>query len=99
MISRQKEGRNMPANAGQTPRSERFDTGRPTWRDAWLSPGAELLVGIVLFVLSWEWFWETAGGVWETWHKVVGTIATPLSWYFIYRAWERHGGAAKATDV
>ena len=65
-----------------------------SWRDAWLSPGAELIVGLVLVHVSWNWFWETGGAVWSTWHNAVGTIATFLCWYFIYRAWERHGGAA-----
>ena len=65
-----------------------------SWRDAWLSPGAELIVGLGLFLLSWEWFWETMGAVWENWRNVVGTIATFLSWRFIYRAWTRHGDAA-----
>jgi hypothetical protein len=86
----------MRTNSGQTPRSERFDTGRPTWRDAWLSPPeAELIVGLGLFLLSWEWFWETGGAVWQNWHNVVGTIATVLSWTFIYRAWKRHGARAQ----
>ena len=51
--------------------------------------GANNFVGLALFLLSWEWFWETAGGVWENWHNVVGTVATVLSWNFIYRAWKR----------
>jgi hypothetical protein len=81
----------MPANSGQTPRSERFGTGRPTWRDAWLSPVAELIVGIGLLLFSFEWFWESTGGVWRNWHTVVGAFATVLCWPFMYRAWKRHG--------
>jgi hypothetical protein len=71
-------------------------TGSPTWRDAWLSPGAELIIGLVLLVLSYEWFWETGGAVWQTWHRGVGAIAAVLCWILIYRAWDRHGGAAGA---
>jgi hypothetical protein len=87
----------MPANLGQTSRSERFDSGRATWLDLWLSPPeAELIVGLGLFPLSWEWFWESTGSVLQTWHNVVGTIATVLSWTFICRAWQRHGGGARS---
>lgn len=72
--------------------------GRPTWRDAWLTPGVEMVVGIVLFVLSWEWFWESTGSIFQTWHNVVGTIATVLSWTFMIRAWNRHGAASGDDD-
>ena len=57
-----------------------------------------MVVGIVLFVLSWEWFWESTGSIFQTWHNVVGTIATVLSGTFMIRAWKRHGGAASADE-
>jgi len=57
--------------------------------DLWLPPWAELIVGCALLVLSWEWFWETTGAIWQTWHNGVGTVAAVLSAWFIYRAWKR----------
>jgi hypothetical protein len=59
------------------------------WRDAWLPPWAELVVGCVLLIFSWEWFWETTGAVWDGWHKVVGTLATVLGPWFIWRSQRR----------
>jgi len=56
---------------------------RSGWRDAWLSSGWELLVGGVLLILSYEWFWETAGGIWQTWHNGIGTAAAVLGPWFI----------------
>jgi len=83
----------MPTNSDPTRGSQQFfDTGEPepTWRD-WLAPGVELMVGLVLLVLSWEWFWETTGAVWENWHKIVGTISAFLCWILIFHAGNRHG--------
>jgi predicted RNA-binding Zn-ribbon protein involved in translation (DUF1610 family) len=49
----------------------------------------ELIVGCVLLIVSWEWFWETTGGVWTTWRKVIGAVAVFLSPWFIHHAWKR----------
>jgi hypothetical protein len=57
--------------------------------DLWLAPGVELVVGCVLLVLSWGWFWESTGAVWHTWHNGIGTVAVVLSAWFVYRAWKR----------
>jgi len=62
---------------------------RSAWQDAWLTPTAELVVGCVFLVLSWEWFWETSGAIWQDWHRRLGTVATVLGPWFVYRAWRR----------
>jgi hypothetical protein len=57
-----------------------------------LTPTEELLVGCVLLVLSWEWFWETTGAIWDIWHNwrgVVGTVVAVLGPWFIVSAWMR----------
>jgi hypothetical protein len=60
-------------------RPEPEDPARARWFDAWLSPPeAELLVGLALFLLSWEWFWETVGAIWDNWHNIVGTTEDRL---------------------
>jgi hypothetical protein len=59
------------------------------WQDAWLSPGWELIVGCALLILSWEWFWQSTGAIWDNWHNRIGTVAAVLSLRFIYRAWTR----------
>jgi hypothetical protein len=43
----------------------------------------------VLLVLSWEWFWETTGSIFQTWRNGVGAAAAILGPLFIYHAWKR----------
>jgi hypothetical protein len=40
----------------------------------------------VLLVLSWEWFWETTGSIFQTWRNGVGAAAAILGPLFIYHA-------------
>jgi hypothetical protein len=49
----------------------------------------ELAVGCVLLVLSWEWFWESTGSIFETWRSVVGAVAAILGPFFIIHGWKR----------
>lgn len=58
---------------------------RGRWRDAWLGPGAELLVGCILLMISVYWFWESAGAIWQTWRAGFGTVAVVLGPWFVYR--------------
>ncbi len=59
------------------------------WEDASVDPGVELVVGCVLLVVSWSWFWQTGGAVWDTWHNGLGAVAAVLGPWFIRRGWTR----------
>lgn len=59
------------------------------WEDASVAPWAELVLGCVLLVVSWSWFWESSGAIWDTWRKAVGAVAVVLGPWLIHRGWTR----------